>query len=55
MFLSKVKGKFINYDKGKDTDEWALANNYVSVVPIKYDMTHHYHLASLNFLEHENN
>ena len=23
----------------KDTDEWALANGYVSIVPVKYDIT----------------
>ncbi|ATA90115.1 5'/3'-nucleotidase SurE [Capnocytophaga stomatis] len=34
-----MTGKFINEDVGEDTDEWALANGYVSVVPIKFDMT----------------
>lgn len=36
-----LTGKFIIDDKGNDTDEWALANNYVSVVPIQYDFTHY--------------
>ncbi len=49
-----LTGKFVNYDHGSDTDEWALANNYVSVVPIKYDMTNHDHLDKLTFLEDEN-
>ena len=34
-----LTGKFVNYDKGTDTDEWALANHYVSVVPVQFDMT----------------
>ena len=32
-------GNFVNYDKGDDTDEWALANGYVSVVPVQFDLT----------------
>ncbi|MBI3503157.1 MAG: 5'/3'-nucleotidase SurE [Bacteroidetes bacterium] len=35
-----LTGKFINYDEGKtDTDVWAVKNNFVSVVPIQFDMT----------------
>jgi 5'-nucleotidase len=30
-----------------DTDEWALANNYVSVVPVTVDMTAHGYLDNL--------
>lgn len=37
-----LTGKFDNFDKGqKDTDIWALENNYVSVVPTQFDMTAH--------------
>ncbi len=37
-----LTGKFENYDKGKtDTDVWAIENNYVSVVPVQFDMTAH--------------
>lgn len=37
-----LTGKFENYDAGKkDTDVWALDNNYVSVVPTQFDMTAH--------------
>jgi 5'-nucleotidase len=36
-----LTGEFVNADKGKDTDVWALANNYVSVVPVQYDLTHY--------------
>jgi 5'-nucleotidase len=35
-----LTGEFINFDKGKDTDVWALKNNYVSVVPVQFDLTH---------------
>ncbi|MGM0634783.1 MAG: 5'/3'-nucleotidase SurE [Bacteroidota bacterium] len=34
-----LTGEFVNHDSGKDTDEWALANNYVSVVPVQFDLT----------------
>ena len=35
-----MDGYFVNFDEDKtDTDEWALANNYVSIVPCQYDMT----------------
>ncbi len=36
-----LTGEFVNFDKGKDTDVWALANNYVSLVPVQFDMTHY--------------
>jgi 5'-nucleotidase len=41
-------GNFINHDKGEDNDEWAIANNYVSVVPCQFDMTGHYAISQLN-------
>lgn len=36
-----LTGDFLNFDKGKDTDVWALKNNYVSVVPVQFDLTHY--------------
>lgn len=42
-----LTGSLNNYDDGEDTDEWALANNYVSVVPIHFDMTAHQHLKTI--------
>lgn len=36
-----LTGEFVNSDKGKDTDVWALTNNYVSVVPIQLDFTNY--------------
>ncbi|MGB0521478.1 MAG: 5'/3'-nucleotidase SurE [Flammeovirgaceae bacterium] len=43
-----LSGKFINDDKGEDTDVWAIRNNYVSVVPVSYDMTAHHTIAWIN-------
>jgi 5'-nucleotidase len=34
-----LRGSFLNLDPGTDTDEWALAQNYVSVVPCQFDLT----------------
>lgn len=43
-----LTGKFVNLDKGKDTDEWALDEGYISVVPIQYDMTAYHYIEDLN-------
>jgi len=43
-----LTGKFVNKDKGEDTDEWALAHNYVSVVPVQYDLTAHHGINFIN-------
>jgi 5'-nucleotidase len=42
-----LTGMFKNGDADKDTDSWALANNYVSVVPVHYDLTAHKAIASI--------
>ena len=36
-----LTGVFKNFDKSKDTDVWALQNNYVSVVPVQFDLTNY--------------
>ena len=41
-------GSFVNLDPGTDTDEWALAHNYVSVVPCQFDLTATHGLAQLS-------
>lgn len=43
-----LTGKFVNMDKGEDTDEWALKNNYISVVPVQFDLTAHHFIQKLN-------
>jgi len=46
-----LTGSFQNFDKGNDTDEWALANGYVSVVPVQYDITAHDNIPFLKSWE----
>ncbi len=36
-----LTGEFVNMDQGTDTDEYALKNAYVSVVPVSIDLTHY--------------
>jgi len=36
-----LTGEFVNFDKSKDTDVWALQHNYVSVVPVQFDLTNY--------------
>jgi 5'-nucleotidase len=43
-----LTGKFVNLDHGEDTDEWALENGYVSVVPVQFDLTAHQCIQTLN-------
>ena len=43
-----LTGKFVNLDHGEDTDEWALNNGYVSVVPVQFDLTAHHCIQHLN-------
>ena len=43
-----MAGNFVNFDKGEDNDEWAIANNYVSIVPCQFDLTAHSAISVLN-------
>lgn len=43
-----LAGKFVNEDQGEDTDEWALENGYISVVPVQFDLTAHHSIQQLN-------
>lgn len=43
-----LTGKFVNNDPGEDTDEWALKNGFVSVVPVQFDLTAHHAIARIN-------
>ena len=36
-----LTGEFINNDKSIESDEWALNNGFVSIVPVKFDLTNH--------------
>ena len=43
-----LTGAFVNSEpESTDTDEWALANGYVSVVPVQTDMTDYAQMAPL--------
>lgn len=43
-----LTGVFKNHEvEAVDTDEWAIANKYVSVVPVSVDMTAHWYLDKL--------
>ena len=43
-----LTGVFENFDKGEDTDVWALEHGYVSVVPVQFDLTAHHAIQTLN-------
>ena len=34
-----LKGIYIKIGNGEDTDEWALENSYISIVPVQFDFT----------------
>ncbi len=44
-----LTGSYTNYEpEAEDTDEWALSNGYVSVVPVQIDLTAYNDMAYLN-------
>lgn len=43
-----LTGEFVNNDLKDDTDEWALGEGYVSVVPTHFDLTAHHAIDTLN-------
>ncbi len=43
-----LTGRYDCEDKGQDTDIWALEHNYVSIVPVKHDLTEYEGLPFLN-------
>lgn len=36
-----LTGEFVNFDKSRESDVWALQHNYVSVVPVQFDLTNY--------------
>jgi 5'-nucleotidase len=49
-----LTGNFVNFEpESTDTDEWALQNGYVSIVPTQADLTDNYSLELLKKLNHE--
>jgi len=48
-----LTGEFDNFEKGnKETDVWALENNYVAVVPVQFDLTAHRAINELKKWKH---
>jgi 5'-nucleotidase len=43
-----LTGEFELLDKGEDTDEWALSNGYISIVPTQFDLTAHHAIQAIN-------
>lgn len=43
-----LTGEFELLDKGQDTDEWALSQGFISVVPTQFDLTAHHAIPLLN-------
>ncbi|MFM7764531.1 MAG: 5'/3'-nucleotidase SurE [Sphingomonadales bacterium] len=43
-----MTGNFVDMDHGQDTDEWALQNDYISVVPTMFDLTDHQRIGAIN-------
>lgn len=46
-----LSGTFENLDIGEDTDQWALENNFISVVPVQFDLTAHHFINTLKSWE----
>jgi len=42
-----MTGKWVVLDEADDTDEWALDNNYISLVPVRFDLTAYHFLKEL--------
>lgn len=42
-----LTGYFEKLEDNEDTDQWALDHNFVSVVPVHFDLTAHYAMATL--------
>ncbi len=43
-----LSGEFDLQDKGEDTDEWALSQGYISIVPTQFDLTAHHSIPMIN-------
>ena len=41
-------GNFVNHDNVNDNDEWAIKNNFISIVPCKFDLTSYKSMDYLN-------
>lgn len=47
-----LTGKFVNREpESTDTDEWALSQNYISIVPVSFDVTNYESIELLKKIE----
>ena len=46
-----LTGNFVSFDQSKNSDIWAINNNYITIVPIKLDMTDYNCLKDLKDLD----
>ena len=42
-----LSGVFYSDDLAEDTDQWALNNNYIAIVPLHFDLTAHHNLNTI--------
>lgn len=42
-----LTGRFKVHENSNETDEWALANNYISLVPVQFDFTAHQYISEI--------
>ena len=45
-----LTGDFVSFDTTQSSDIWAINNNYISIVPVKLDMTDYEYINELNKL-----
>ncbi len=50
-----LTGKFVKYDEGGDTDEDALDDYYLSIVPVKSDLTDHAQVRTMQAWQFDQN
>ncbi len=43
-----LTGVFYSDDIAEDTDQWALKNNYIAIVPLHFDLTAHHNLKTIS-------
>jgi 5'-nucleotidase len=48
-----LSGKFVTQDDLEGTDEWALLNGYISIVPSGHNLTRHEAIEPLKYFEYE--
>jgi 5'-nucleotidase len=46
-----LTGVFFTDDHAEDTDQWALKNNYIAIVPLHFDLTAYHNLKTISAYE----